>query len=76
MIKNLGIEDVTSFTYLGSIINITGGTDGDVLARIGKTRSAFNALASIWRFREITTTTKIRIFNSNVKSVSLYVSET
>ena len=76
MINNFGIEDVTSFTYLGSVINITGGTDEDVLARIGKARSAFNTLASIWRSREITTTTKIRIFNSNVKSVWLYGSET
>jgi len=69
MIDNLGIEDVTSFIYLGSVINITGGTDEDVLARIGKERSAIKTLASIWRSREITTTTKIRIFNSNVKSV-------
>ena len=36
----------------------------DVLARIGKARSAFNALVIIWRSREITTTTKLRIFNS------------
>lgn len=76
MIDNLGIDDVTSFTYLGSVINITGRTDEDVLARIGKARSAFKTLASIWSSREITTTTKIRIFNSNVKSVSLYRSET
>ena len=76
MINNLGIEDVTSFTYLGSVINITGGTDEDVLARTGKARSTFNTLASVWRSREITTTTKIRIFNSNVKSVLLYGSET
>ena len=56
---------------------ITGGTDEDVMARIGKARSAFNTLASIWRSREITTTTtKLRIFNSNVKSVLLYGSET
>ena len=41
--------DVTSFTYLGSVINITGGTDEDVLARIGKARSAFNILGNIWR---------------------------
>ena len=41
MINNLGIEEVTSFTYLGSVINITGGTDEDVLARIGKARSVF-----------------------------------
>ena len=76
MINNLGIEDVTSFTYLGSVINITGGTDEDVMARIRKARSAFNTLASIWRSKEITTTTKLRIFNSNVKSVLLYGSET
>ena len=76
MINYLDIEDVTSFTYLGSVINITGGTYEDVLARIGKARSAFNTLASIWRSREITTTTKLRIFNSNVKSVLLYGSET
>jgi len=60
-INNLGIEDVTSFTYLGSVINITRGTDEDVVARIGKARSAFNTLASIWRSREITTTTKVCI---------------
>ena len=47
MINNLGIEDVTSFAYLGSVINTTGGTDEDVQARIGKARSAFNTFASI-----------------------------
>ena len=75
-ITNRDLEDVTSFTYLGSVINITGGTDEDVLARIGKARSAFNILGNIWRSREITTATKIRIFNSNVKPVLLYGSET
>ena len=75
-INNLGIEDITSFTYLGSVINITGGTDEDVMARIGKACRTFNTLASIWRSREITKTTKLRIFNSNVKSVLLYGSET
>jgi len=34
-INNLDIEDVTSFTYLGRVIAITGETDEDVLARIG-----------------------------------------
>jgi len=66
-LANQDIEDVTSFTYLGSVINITGGTDEDVLVRIGKARSGFNIL---------TTATKIRIFNSNVKPVLLYGSET
>jgi len=51
-IANRDIEDVTSFTYLGSVINITGGKDKDILARIGKARSAFDILGDIWRSRE------------------------
>ena len=39
-LNNLGIEDVTSYTYFGSVINITGGTNEDLLARIGKACSA------------------------------------
>ena len=41
-ISNHDIEEVTSFTYLGSVINITVGTDEDILSRIGKARSVFN----------------------------------
>jgi len=46
-INHHDIEEVTSFMYLGSVINITGGTDEDVLSRIGKARSAFNTLGNI-----------------------------
>ena len=70
------IKEVDSFTYLGSIIDKQGGTDSDVTARIGKARAAFIILKNIWASREIATTTKVRIFNSNVKSVLLYGSET
>ncbi|VDP80335.1 unnamed protein product [Schistosoma mattheei] len=35
------LEDVESFTYLGSIIDEQGGSDADVKARIGKARAAF-----------------------------------
>ena len=38
------VEDVSSFTYLGSIVNTNAGTDEDVKARIGKARAAFNTL--------------------------------
>ncbi|XP_078357393.1 uncharacterized protein LOC144642296 [Oculina patagonica] len=70
------LEEVDSFTYLGSVIDKGGGTDVDVGARIGKARAAFNMLKNIWKFKEIRTETKLRIFNSNVKSVPLYGSET
>ncbi|VDO99527.1 unnamed protein product [Schistosoma margrebowiei] len=35
------LEDVKTFTYLGSIIDEHGGSDADVKARIGKARTAY-----------------------------------
>ncbi len=75
-LKSGEIEEVSSFTYLGSIVDTVGGTEQDIKTRIGKARTAFNLLKKVWKSREITTTTKIRIFNSNVKSVLLYGAET
>ena len=45
-------------------------------SRIGKSRSAFIMLKNIWASKEIRISTKLRILNSNVKSVLLYGSET
>ncbi len=70
------LEECQSFTYLGSILDKYGGTDADVKSRIGKARAAFIQLKNIWTSRELSLTTKIRIFNSNVKSVLLYGAET
>ena len=70
------LEETDSFTYLGSTINKHGGTEEDVKARIQKARVAFIVLRKIWRAKQIKTNTKLRIFNSNVKAVLLYGSET
>ena len=70
------LEEVDSFTYLGSIIDNQGGTDADVKARIGKARAAFTQLKIIWSSKILSQRTKVRLFNSNVKSVLLYGSET
>jgi len=71
-----GLEEVDSFTYLGTVIDKEGGTDVNVGANIDKARAAFTMLRNIWKSKEIRTETKLRIFNSNVKSVLLYGSET
>ena len=42
------LEEVESFTYLGSNVDKSGGTDADVRVRIGKARAAFNQLKNIW----------------------------
>ena len=70
------IKEVESFLYLGSTITKQGGTDEDVLPRIGKARGAFIMLKKVWTSKEISPETKMRIFNSNVKSVLFYGCET
>ncbi|CAH8613346.1 unnamed protein product [Schistosoma curassoni] len=70
------LEDVESFTYLGSIIDEQGGSDADVKARIGKARASFLHLKNIWNSKQLSTNIKVRIFNTNVKAVLLYGAET
>jgi hypothetical protein len=53
-----------------------GGSDKDVKIRIGKARTAFNMMGSIWKARNISLKTKVRLFNSNVKPILLYGTET
>ena len=44
--------------------------------RIAKARTAFTILRPLWKSKTISRKTKLRIFNTNVKSVLLYGSET
>ena len=66
------IEAVDKFTYLGSEIDASGGTDLDIESRIKKARSAFGILSPVWRNANLSTGLKLRLFKSNVVSVLLY----
>ena len=70
------VERVSEFTYLGSIISETGGTDDDITARIRKAQSTFSMLMPVWKEKCIRLQTKLRIFNTNVKPALLYGLET
>ena len=70
------LDKVEKFVYLGSIVNKDGGTDEDIKSRINKARHAFNTLCPIWNSPALSLHNKIRIFNTSVKSVLLYDSET
>ena len=77
---NITLEDdplgeVTNFVYLGSVIDIHGGTEADIRSRIGKARASFIQLRNIWRSKTMSRKTKLKMFNSNVKSVLLYGAE-
>ncbi|VDP39607.1 unnamed protein product [Schistosoma margrebowiei] len=69
-------EDVKTFTYLDSIIDEYGGSDADVKAQFGKARAAYLQLKDIWNSKQLSPNTKVRIFNTNVKTVLLYRAET
>nr|KAG5686806.1 hypothetical protein BaRGS_013126 [Batillaria attramentaria] len=70
------IKEVDKFIYLGSVVSKDGKTDEDIKSRTNKARHAFRTLRPIWRSTALSLRNKIRIFNSNVKSVLLYGSET
>ena len=75
IVNGEAIEEVQDFTYLGSNISRDGGAERDVELRIGKARQASRILRPIWLSSQLSTNTKIRIFNTNVNSVLLYGSE-
>ncbi|VDO73441.1 unnamed protein product [Schistosoma margrebowiei] len=70
------LEDVKTFTYLGSIIDEHDGSDAGVKARIGKVRAAYLQLKNIRISKQLSINIKIRIFNTNVNTVLLYGAET
>ena len=75
MLEGETLEEVKDFRYLGSIVDTHGGTEADVKKRISKARVAFHLLRNVWKSKVIGETTKIRLFNTNVKSVLLYGAE-
>ena len=77
LLNDQQIEQVSEFPYLGSIISKdNGGTYRDVAERIKKAWGAFGTLNTVWRSTAYSNNTKIRIFNTNIKSVLLYGYET
>jgi len=70
------VEMVDAFVYLGSMIDSSGGSRGEVLRRIGIARSSMNLLEKrIWKSR-IRLDTNIRLYQTYIVPVLLYGSET
>ena len=69
-INNVCTEDVSKFTYHGSVDAPGGGTEEDIKSRINK-GVAFYQLNKVWRSSVNRLRTKLKLFNSNVKSVLL-----
>ena len=70
------IEELGSSVYLGSVVSVNGATEEDGASRIKKANGVFVQLYAVWRNCNISRRGKVRIFNTNVKSVLLYACET
>ena len=70
------IKEVSEFTYLGSVLSKTGGTEEDVKLKLGRVRVAFRMMDKVWTSNVYSRRTKLRLFNSNAKQLLLYGSET
>ena len=73
--KNV-IEQVGSFTYLVSVVSKEGVLLEDVRSWIKKANGLFVQLYPIWKNKNLSRRTKIRLFSTNVKSVLVSGSET
>jgi hypothetical protein len=73
--ENTEIEEVGSFVYLGSVVSENGWTEEDIASRIKKVDRVFVQLYAVWRNHKISKRVKVRIFDTNVKSVLLYACE-
>ena len=69
------INQVDKFIYLGSVVSIEDSAQKDIKNRLSKARTAFHKLRPIWKSNQYIRKTKIKLYNSNVKSVLLYGSE-
>ncbi|VDP41172.1 unnamed protein product [Schistosoma margrebowiei] len=69
------LGDVKTFTYLGSIISERSESNAEVKTRVGKAKATYLQLKNIWNSKQLSTSTKVRIFNTNVKAVLLYGAE-
>ena len=69
------IEDVDTFTYLGSKMTADGTSDAEITSRLTKASQTFASLRNVWKCGKISTKTKIRLFKSNVLGTLLYGSE-
>jgi Domain of unknown function (DUF6451) len=66
------LEEINEVTYLGRKMTTNDDCGLEVNTIISKAKQAFALLRPIWRTRNLSLHTKIRIFKSNVLSVLLY----
>src|SRR2546426_12543360 len=66
-IENEKIENVTEFTYLGSLLTWDNDCTKDIKARIAKGKGAMAGLKKCWTSKQITYKNKLKDYNMSVQ---------
>ena len=71
--NNVSITE--EFRYLGSIVRCDGGAGNDIRQRLNKANIASRMLNNVWKSKQYSTITEMRLYQSCVLSTLLYGSE-
>ena len=74
-LKNIIIEDVSSFVYLGSKLTWDNDCMEDMKRRIQLATGAYSGLKIVWKDKNIRLETKVYLLQTCVFSVLLYAAE-
>ena len=76
-VKGEKIEEVKVMKYLGAMFNEEGSCEDEINSRIGLTFRTIGALRKeVVDWKDLSKTTKLRVYNTIVKPTLLYGSET
>ena len=73
-IKGQRLEEMENFKYLGAIIS-NEGSKPEILSRIAQTTATLSRLKIIWRDRNISLASKVKLMRTLILSIFLYVCE-
>ena len=73
-IKGQRLEEVENFKYLGAIIS-NEGSKPEILSRIAQTTAALSRLKIIWRDKNISLASKVKLIRTLILSTFLYACE-
>ena len=73
-IKGQRLEEVENFKYLGAIIS-NKGSKPEILSRIAQTTAALSRLKIIWRNKNISLASKVKLMRTLILSTFLYACE-
>ena len=73
-IKGQRLEEVENFKYLGAIIS-NEGSKPEILSRISQTTASLSRLKIIWRDKNISLASKVKLMRTLILSTFLYACE-